>query len=122
MTDRPKLYIAGPMTGLPKYNYPAFNRAQFLLAGAGYEVVNPARIGQHDDWTHDAYLRAALALMLQADAVALLPGWEKSKGASLEASVSKQLLFHADRKTVGEWVDGALRADYCAALDATKEN
>ena len=45
MTNRPKLYLAGPMSGLPHYNYPAFNRAQFLLEAAGYraKVVSAAQ-------------------------------------------------------------------------------
>lgn len=119
---RPKLYLAGPMSGLPNYNYPAFNRSQFILEAAGYEVINPTSIGQHEGWTHDDYLRAALALMLQADAVALLPGWENSKGAALEAEVSRLLPFHAARKTVHEWVGDALRADHYVARDTARDN
>ena len=32
--DLPRLYVAGPMTGLPDYNYPAFDGAAALLAMA----------------------------------------------------------------------------------------
>ena len=40
--DLPRLYVAGPMTGLPDYNYPAFDGAAALLAERGYPVENPA--------------------------------------------------------------------------------
>ena len=33
--DLPRLYVAGPMTGLPDYNYPAFDGAAALLAERG---------------------------------------------------------------------------------------
>lgn len=80
-----KLYVAGPMTGLPDFNYPAFERAEMLLRGAGYEVESPHHNGDGDTskpWQW--YVRAALAQMLRCDGVALLPGWEKSRGANLE--------------------------------------
>ena len=39
------VYIAGPMTGLPDLNYPAFNAAEEALTAAGHAVLNPARNG-----------------------------------------------------------------------------
>lgn len=39
------LYIAGPMTGLPDYNYDAFHAAQAELHRAGFVVMNPALNG-----------------------------------------------------------------------------
>lgn len=38
-----KVYIAGPMTGLPEFNFPLFFEAEELLKGHGFEVINPAR-------------------------------------------------------------------------------
>jgi len=37
------IYIAGPMSGLPEFNYPAFFAAAEQLTAAGYDVLNPAR-------------------------------------------------------------------------------
>ena len=36
-----KIYIAGPMSGLPEMNYPAFFAEATRLRGLGYEVINP---------------------------------------------------------------------------------
>lgn len=89
------LYIAGPMTGLPEFNYPAFNEAADRLRAAGYSVLNPVdseqenTTGQPQEWRW--YMRRALRMVTHADAIALLPGWEKSRGARLEYEVGGHL-------------------------------
>lgn len=89
-----RLYISGPITGLVDLNKPAFAEAARQLRAHGYEVVNPHEIGEPSElmlpWAD--YLRADLISMLQgADALAMLPGWELSRGATLEAHIAKQL-------------------------------
>lgn len=85
------LYLAGPMTGLPDFNYPAFFAAADALRQAGYTVLNPADIGLHPTWTWADYMRVGLeTLMTQADAVAVLPGWESSRGARLEVRLARR--------------------------------
>lgn len=84
-----KLYIAGPMTGLPKYNYPAFHAAEAQLKAAGYETLNPATNGEQDSW--DGYMRAAIAQVVQADGIAYLPGAYGSRGARLELHLAEEL-------------------------------
>ena len=37
-----KVYIAGPMSGYPDMNGPAFDKKADELRAQGYEVVNPA--------------------------------------------------------------------------------
>lgn len=86
-----KAYISGPMSGLPEFNFPAFFAAADELRGAGYEPVNPAD-GVTDTskhWTY--YMRRAIRLLLDADEIWMLPGWEQSKGATLEKHVAEQL-------------------------------
>ena len=101
------LYIAGPMTGLPEYNYPAFAAASTQLMLAGYEVFSPHRIDstqgtQPGSQSWDWYMRHALRLLVGADAVALLPGWQDSKGARLEAHVAECLGMRM--RSVDEWL------------------
>lgn len=91
-----KVYIAGPMTGLPEHNYPAFNKAADDLRAIGFEPLNPVDVGCDDapgacehDWQW--YMRRTLALMLTADRVVLLPGWENSRGAKIEAQLADDL-------------------------------
>ena len=86
-----KLYVAGPMTGLQDHNFPAFNHAAEQLRNTGYAVVNPADNGAEpgQSWLH--YMRLDLAQMLTCDGVATLPGWQSSRGASLEVHVAHRL-------------------------------
>lgn len=93
MMNKPKrIYIAGPMTGHPEHNFPAFHAAARRLHEAGWEVVNPAdNFGGRTDLPRSSYLRADLVLLLQCDAVAMLPGWETSPGAKLEYLLARQL-------------------------------
>ena len=101
-----KIYIAGPMTGRPDWNYPAFFAADEWLGNIGIEAINPAKTdGDTLDSalfyannnlyppfkTWDYYLRKALVQIADADGVLLLPGWQDSKGARLEVHVAKEL-------------------------------
>lgn len=86
-----RIYIAGPMTGMPDFNYPAFNEAAQHIRAAGYEVENPAEndLPPGKEW-HE-YLRNAISRMLTCEAVATLPGWSESKGAVLECDIAERL-------------------------------
>lgn len=110
MEMREKLYLAGPMRGLPHFNFPAFNRAAARLRAQGYYVFNPAEAdinrGEEVALNADGDMQRALdagfnlrdALMedvtfiiREADAIALLPGWHFSSGASAEYYLAKAL-------------------------------
>jgi len=84
-----KLYVSGPMTGLPEFNYPAFDQAASELRRAGHEVCSPHEVEVQETW--EDYLRIDLRLLLGCEAVATLPGWESSRGASLECHVARCL-------------------------------
>ncbi len=87
-----RLYIAGPMTGLPDFNFPAFNAAEAERQAAGYETRNPARHGAGEvglEWAD--YLRRDIPDLLDCDGVALLNGWQKSRGARLEVHIATAL-------------------------------
>jgi hypothetical protein len=92
------IYISGPMTGLPEYNYPEFNRVAAILEEKGYIVVNPTSTGFQRGWIWKQYLIVDLVMLLTGggqygavDHVVTLDGWEKSKGARLEVHVAREL-------------------------------
>lgn len=103
-----RLYLAGPMRGIPFFNFPAFDKAAAELRAAGYDAWSPA---EHDREVYgedfekayptgeedgDFDLRAALAADTKticewADGIALLDGWEESSGASAEEALGRAL-------------------------------
>lgn len=88
---KPICYIAGPMTGIEHLNFPAFHRAAASLRAHGYEVVNPAEINADPTAKWEDCMRADIAELVKCHAIVLLPGWEKSRGASLEAHIAHAL-------------------------------
>jgi len=86
-----KLYLAGPMTGIKDFNFPAFNQMSARLRAVGYDVANPADNGAETGkpWGH--YMRLDIAQMLTCDGVAFLDGWTNSKGARLESHIATEL-------------------------------
>ena len=82
-----RLYLAGPMTGLRQ---------------AGSTVLNPADIGLHPTWSWADYMRVGLeTLTTQAEAVAVLPGWEHSVWTRLEVRIAQR--FRLPVHTVYTW-------------------
>lgn len=117
-----KLYIAGPMRGIPEFNFPAFFDAELTLRGWGYETVNPARRDSergfeyagktgHENLDAEGFdLNDALAWDLdqiarECDGVALLPNWMGSKGARAEVATAEAL--GKDATSVAYWIDKA---------------
>lgn len=79
------VYLAGPMTGIPNYNFEAFYAAESALLEQGYRVLNPARLGCVEglqDWKD--YWPLNEAMLRGADAICMLEGWENSPGAFRE--------------------------------------
>ncbi|MDR3370679.1 DUF4406 domain-containing protein [Rhodoferax sp.] len=79
-----RIYLAGPMTGLPDFNYPAFNAAAQRLRALGFVVENPAENPEPNCGTWLGYMRMAIRQLVTCDIVALLPGWRGSRGARIE--------------------------------------
>ena len=77
-----KIYIAGPMTGIENYNRESFFAMAERLNKFGHVCLNPA--SNPDGLTHAEYMHLCYAMIDVCDAIVLLPGWENSKGATLE--------------------------------------
>ena len=86
-----RIYLAGPMTGIKDFNYPAFNAAAKLLRENGYHVENPAENSAPDCGTWLGYMRIAITQLATCDMVVMLPGWSESRGAVVERNLAKGL-------------------------------
>lgn len=90
-----RVYIAGPMTGHPDFNFPAFHAAAAAWRAQGWDVFNPAEeFGGNTGLPYRAYVEHDLTALLQCDAVAMLHGWDgpESRGAVWERAIAIRLL------------------------------
>lgn len=90
----PAIYISGPMTGLPNLNTEAFNHAEEKLRRAGWsDIRNPARlaVNEYENLPRSLYLRSDLRQLLDCQAIFLLRGWQKSRGARLEVLIADEV-------------------------------
>jgi hypothetical protein len=102
-----KYYIAGPMGGLPKFNYPAFDEAATAVRALGLEALSPAEMDDPETRklalasetgdlntfdgpeTWGDFLSRDVKIVADiCDGVVLLPGWENSRGARLECFIA----------------------------------
>lgn len=86
-----RVYIAGPMTGIAEFNFPAFNKEAVRLRAEGLTVLNPADHGIVEGAEWADYLRHDIAGLATCQRIHLLSGWEKSKGARLEVTIAHAL-------------------------------
>ena len=82
-----KIYISGQISGLPLDEVKAkFHDAEQQIIERGYEAVNPLKNGIPDSEP----MAADIVLLLDCDAIYMLPGWEASKGATLEKNIAER--------------------------------
>jgi len=104
--DASWVYIAGPMRGYEKSNFPAFDSACSTFVKMGYNVISPADIDRNSGYTETIPLEQTIdpkpfvyrdffALYFIAHqkggAIVMLPGWENSIGASAEFCLARWL-------------------------------
>lgn len=90
----PRIYIAGPMRGYDKWNFPAFDAARNEKLAQGFQVISPADLDRARGITEDTTdfdpgeFRLAMKIDMQAvllcTHIFMLRGWEKSTGARNE--------------------------------------
>lgn len=104
-----RVYLAGPMTGMPQFNFPTFDAAEADLLTRDYDVVPPADL--HDPEVRKLALASTTGALedlprhltwgqflaqdvrMIADdgieAIVCLDGWPRSNGARLESYVAR---------------------------------
>jgi hypothetical protein len=95
------IYIAGKITSDKNYRS-KFLRAEIRLREAGFsDVVNPVRyVRIGESW--NMAMRQVLPYLMRCDAVALLPGWEESRGAKIEVGLARELEMEV--LDIEEWI------------------
>ena len=94
-----KVFLSGPMTGYPGYNFQRFNLAEKQLADAGIECVNPVHICKKYKEEHVLADKVVFDKMIAeqqeaergCDAILLLDGWQMSKGVRLELKTALEM-------------------------------
>lgn len=115
-----KIYLSGPMTGMPDHNFPEFNRLAKKLRLAGFGVFNPAENADGDTTKpREFYMRLDIGMVLKSDSIMLLDGWRKSKGAVLEVAIGKELNLPIIYEDFTELEDETIceEADYLVSED-----
>lgn len=117
-----RIYLAGPMTGYPEHNYPAFRDTAAWLRSKGHYVYSPhERLPQTDgDRVGTVELRQAFNdycrfICLEADTIVLIPGWKESRGAKAE----HQLAINCGLDVI-EWEDDVFFYDELASAPLCK--
>jgi hypothetical protein len=86
-----RIYISGPMTGRPGLNFNAFHAAAAVLRQYGHEVINPADLNPDPGMSWGECMRKDIAALVTCDEIVMLPGWQESRGASLEHDIATRL-------------------------------
>ena len=90
------------MRGYLDHNFPAFDAAKKQLVEDGWEVISPADMDRDNGFDPSgeepsvANLRHMIdrdiqAILWRADAIAMLPNWEQSKGVAVEKALAEFL-------------------------------
>jgi hypothetical protein len=81
------------MSGYPELNFPAFRAEGARLRALGFQIVNPAELneGSDGDWLECMRVDIAAIMSEKCDGIALLPGWEQSRGAPIEHNLVRDL-------------------------------
>lgn len=104
------IYLSGGITNVPDY-MERFAKTETLLTKIGDKVINPAKVNAQlpEGTDYDDYMRLSFVLLDMADAIYMMNGWEKSKGARMELlkayQTGKRIIFEGEDRYVGLEMD-----------------
>jgi hypothetical protein len=100
----PIVYLSGPMRGIPKNNFPAFDLIRDRFLELGFDVISPADVdrsagdtekGGVDTYAvrdfHSLRFVKAVGRVAKGSCIAMLPGWGNSRGAKGEYFLAQWL-------------------------------
>ena len=121
MNHKRRIYLSGGMSGVERAVYVRrFGEAERILRRHGYGVINPCNVWAcRWPWIYktiefclghsNAYALILaydlLLLMTRADGIAMLPGWQASRGAQIENYVSMHFWMQGISKAVTEEIE-----------------
>lgn len=122
--DPVRVYVSGPIASDPDARRHFADAAAQINARDGFEAINPFDVaplahpgqpcapgyhpgdGEHEHTSSACYMRTDLLVLLTCDAIYLLRGWERSKGASVEHAVAMacgmKVLYQTDVAEAGD--------------------
>ena len=116
-----RIYLSGPMSGVVRADYVRrFGEAERILRRHGYGCINPCRVWAcRWPWIYRAMERVLgkrrayavvlcydlLLLMTRADGIAMLPGWQASRGAQIENYVARHFPMMGISKAAAEEIE-----------------
>ena len=97
-----RVYIAGPMRGYPRDNHDEFDRIEKMWKDAGHDAVSPAylgrALGKGESRGYNSgpkFMREVMVIdavvICGCDAIALMQGWDTSRGATMELALSHSI-------------------------------
>jgi hypothetical protein len=118
------VYLCGPVTGRPKEEaFNQFCKAEQKIARMAKDgklqiyVSNPMRFCTPDlDWPHA--MRLCIGALCRSEGVALLKGWQRSRGANLELSLAAKLRIPLVFIEPADDEHGGLQQIFAAAPEA----
>ena len=113
MIEQKKVFISGPMTGLPNNNVDAFYDAELILKEAGFSVFNPAIFRVLEGFTESEIMDIDLEALKHCNYIYQLDGWENSEGANVEWAYAKKCGIDVVNHSWLEWYVKQIRkTDY----------
>lgn len=92
-----RIYLSGPISGLPNLNRGNFTALRDELVELGYNanfIVVPHELFEGIDISNyewEDYMRTCIKELLNCELVLTLPDWDRSKGAALEVHIARQM-------------------------------
>lgn len=91
---REKVYISGPITGIPSLNIQAFRDAEQKIRSMGMNPVVPHDLFEGidtQDFKWEDFMRGCIKCLMDCDAVITIEGWNDSEEARIEVDLARKL-------------------------------